>query len=342
MQQIDTSMKSTSTAAPSQETAQHKTHQDSAKSQVAPAPAKVQKVVAKPAPKAAAVVEETPVQQYFFYDTSYHAEECKDTAEDMTFINLDSIFLACEGPEPEVKESMFKGHTLQPRIGVGATYERQAMGVESWIFVLIIAIATGLGWFVRHNRLKAVETFQSTVNMSAMGRLFRDHNFKNELSLFPVSLMYVVAVSLVVFRCIQLFDVIMPSSFAIINYLLVLAGCGALYYLRTGLALLLGVCFENAWTMQAYVAISYLFHFLCAICLVPALLFSFYGDFSPQGDQVLLYVMGGIMAFFFIIRFFRSIGLIISNTKNSRFYLFSYLCILELVPLVVLLKLIIL
>ena len=339
MQQIDTSMKTTTTAAPAQETAT-KTLQDSFRTKVVTEPGTAKKVVAKPAPQVAAAAEESPVQQYFFYDTSYHAEEHKDTAEELSFINLDSIFLACEGPEPQEVESMFKGHSLQPHGGVGFAYERRDESAGSWVFLLIIAIATGLGWFVRHNRLKTSETIQSAVNMSAMSRLFRDHNFKNELSFLPVSLLYVVAISLGIFRSMQLFDVYMPTSFPIINYIIVLVAYMALYYLRTGAALLLGICFENTWTMQAYVAISYIFHFICAICLVPVLLVSFYGDFSSQGDMALLYILGGVVAFFFLVRFIRSVGLIISNTKNSRFYLFSYLCILELVPFVVLFKLI--
>ena len=49
-------------------------------------------------------------------------------------------------------------------------------------------------------------------------------------------------------------------------------------------------------------------------------------------------ILAGILGLLFVVRLIRGLQLILTFSKTPKFYLFYYLCILEIVPIIIIIK----
>ena len=280
------------------------------------------------------------VTHFYFYDTLKTAQYTADTSETEEYhlLNIDSILASYARTEPLVHPSLFAGHTLQVDSSFPQTYPHHEEHVPEWTFGIILLMAAAIGWFIKWYRLHFGELVQSVTSTSALGRLFRDHNFSNERSLLPMAIVYVAAMSLLTCYAAGLYGTTLFSSNLLTNYLMVLGCCAGYYFVRNGLTLLFGIIFQNAWAAQVYVANAYLFNFLGTIALIPILLVGYYGPLDPAASMTLFHIAAGWVGLLFFLRLVRGMQLILTDAKSSKFYLFYYLCILEIVPILVAIK----
>ncbi len=299
----------------------------------------VQPQVATPAVAVQPVEQTSAIAHFYFYDTIKAAKYTADTAvEEYHLFDLDSVMAACARTEPLVHPSIFSGHTLQVDSPFPQTYPHHEEHVSGWAFGIVLLLAVAVGWFMKGYRLRFGEMVQSLASTSALGRMFRDHGLSNEVSLLPMAVVYVAALALLGCYTAGLYDIILLTTSPFINYLIMLGCCAAYYFIRIGLTLLFGIIFQKTWTCQVYVTNTYLFNFFGAIALIPIMLVGYYGELDSAPGMQLLYVAGGWVALLFLLRMVRGVQLILSTTKGASFYLFYYLCILEIVPILVAIK----
>ncbi|MDR0971482.1 MAG: DUF4271 domain-containing protein [Bacteroidales bacterium] len=97
-----------------------------------------------------------------------------------------------------------------------------------------------------------------------------------------------------------------------------------------------GIVFRSSKICFKYNSIilgSYFFYGL--VIFIPILLFYY----LPENYKTtMLIITGGILIIFFLIRLIRCMKMVLQNTKWSKFYLFVYLCIVEFIPFIVVLK----
>ena len=62
------------------------------------------------------------------------------------------------------------------------------------------------------------------------------------------------------------------------------------------------------------------------------------GFYLPWGNGVVLDILAGLIVVEFIVRLFRGMKLFLTQSSNAHFYLFYYLCIVEFIPILVLIK----
>ena len=121
----------------------------------------------------------------------------------------------------------------------------------------------------------------------------------------------------------------------ILQYLLLVVVCCTIYFTRNGILRFIGNAFENRESVHIYLSSNYIYHLLYGIVATAFAFFIFYTDYA---GQTFLYILYGIIALLFIIRFLRGMQLILTYSKTPKLYLFYYLCILEIVPIIVLIK----
>ena len=239
---------------------------------------------------------------------------------------IDSVF--CKHPEMEIisRPSMFEGHSLA--VEHSQMVPRENPASPAWIFVILLLLAGLLTMYYRNHKLTFGGIISSLFNLRTMNRMLRSNNIlrTSQFALIPA----------VATGCIAMFahQVAMEST-GIVGFLLLWVGLFVGYYLRFGLMRLLAIIFENENGVSLYITSSYLFHLLLSTLLIPMLLLLIY---LPWGTITLEYIMIGVVALEILLRVLRGFQLFLTNSNSSRFFLFYYLCVVEIAPILVLIK----
>lgn len=110
----------------------------------------------------------------------------------------------------------------------------------------------------------------------------------------------------------------------------------ALFILKIIVTRLLGFIFDLQRVVREYVSILYLSYFNAALVFLPIVLVL---SFVPRGH--VFWVVPAALAIvlcLFIFRFAKTARNLLSNYPFSKFYLFTYLCCLEIAPILILVK----
>lgn len=248
------------------------------------------------------------------------------TAEVDLGIPFDSIHRPREVMDTVFRKSMFQRHSLQ--VQHPTFIARPDNSEPVWIFGVLLLL-TGLICTYHHIRkIEFLSMIKALSDHRALERLVRDCNLTRTTMMLPMGLMLVAAI------CLPIHRLAMPQT-EWWGYLLLAAGVGLLYILRNSIFRMLGNTFENRQGVNLYIVNNYLFHLLEAT-VITVLLFPFY--YLPGGKTTTLYIMCGFIAIAFLLRFARGVKVFLTLPNGSSFYLFYYLCILEIVPILVLIK----
>lgn len=245
------------------------------------------------------------------------------TVEEEEYVGLnmiDSVFAERPVAAEQHRTSLFRGHTLgiqhdnlQPRNTATAP----------WLFVVLIIITALTCLYFRQRKLRLRNLLKSLVDSHAMDRMLRGNNLTRVAQLIPMALLLIAAITIPLAQT-------SPET-----YLLLAAGLTVAYLLRNGLTRLLGIVFGNSDAVGVYLTNNYLYHLTLATAIIP-LLFPF--CYLPGGYTPILYIIVILTVLEFIIRLFRGLKLFLTQSSGSQFYLFYYLCIVEIAPVLILIK----
>ena len=161
-----------------------------------------------------------------------------------------------------------------------------------------------------------------------MDRLVRNCNLNRSMLMLPMGLLLVAVLCLPIHRMAM-------SHTGIPGYLALAVGVGVLYILRNATLRLLGNTFDNRQGMNLYIISNYFFH-LTEATVILVLLYPFY--YLPGARTPMLYVIVAFIVSAFLMRFLRSIKVFLTIRNSSNFYLFYYLCTVEIIPILVIIK----
>jgi len=242
---------------------------------------------------------------------------------------LDSIFQALADAPKVQRKSLFKEHKLQSD---AVNRPRQENAVPDWVFLAVTLMVGLVCLMVNLSRLKITQVLESLINGRSLGRLVRENMSKRFRMLVPMSIIYVGAIALMAYAFITRYGA--GGMEGLTLFLLLLGVCVGYYFVRNGIILLLGAAFDDFSFAQFYISNTYIYNMIGAIALPPMLFLALYCPMAPA----LLYVCLGWVILLFVVRLVRGLILVFPNAKNSCFYIFYYLCIFEIVPILVLLK----
>jgi hypothetical protein len=165
--------------------------------------------------------------------------------------------------------------------------------------------------------------------------LEREGNLYNERITLGLGFIYFTTVSLIIYQLNLFYNpggifINNPITYALIFILLVTYnGCKALLI---GFS---GILFKTTEHTHAYRLNALIFNHSTGMILFPVLLITIYWKFMP-----FIWITVVIFFIMLIYKFIRSISIGLSNSKFSIFYLILYLCTLEILPVVLLVKII--
>ena len=238
---------------------------------------------------------------------------------------LDSIFQVGEEADYVCRPSLFKQHTLT--VQHDELLMRTPDSNPVWMFGLLLVLGVLLFVYYRLRKLNIGELVKALLDRRAEDRLVRANNL-GTARLMPIGLLVTATLATVVLY------VALPQS-GLGEWLLISVGLALLYLVRNAVIRLLGGVFEDKEPVIAYITNGYLCHLMLTTVVIPLLFFLVY---MPIGQQVVLYCIYALVALCFLMRLLRGVYLFLTFSKGHSFYLFYYLCTVEIVPVLVLAK----
>lgn len=251
----------------------------------------------------------------------------EETKEVNTGIPLDSLLQRYEVQPLVSRKSMFHGHMLQ--VEHRDTLSRAGAGEPVWVFVVLVMLSGLLCLYYKMRKLKPLALMKAAVDGRALDRLVRDCNLNRGVVMLPMGMLLVLAATLPVVRRVA------PEAEWWV-YVAAATATGLLYVVRNGLMRFLGNVFERRHEVARLITSNYVYHLLEASVLTLGLFLHFY---LPLAGTVVLWVLGGLLLVGMVMRMVRSTKIIFTQSNGSSFYLFYYLCTVELIPAVVAFKL---
>ena len=204
-----------------------------------------------------------------------------------------------------------------------------------WIFGIIFLSFILLAWtnFYYHKRLRQI--FMAPYSKRFLNQLVRDGNLFSERISVALSTVYILMLSLLLFQASSLVN---PSRFFLLSGPIYLfpacLGVLVVYWLiKIALIRLIGITFKTGSTTDEYLLNVLIFNIITGLTILPFIVSAIY-----LKSSFILYFCFIILGIFFIFRFFRGFFIGISLRKFSYLFLFVYLCSLEFLPLIVLVK----
>jgi len=245
-----------------------------------------------------------------------------------TTLNLESLTM----PAQVFTRSPFSSHSLQTR-NLQPLENHQFQ--PDWILGIFFLGFIILAWtnFFYSKRMKQI--ILASLSKRFINQLVRDGNlFKERISL-SLAVVYIMSFSLLIYQGNQFILKLSLWNFhEILFYLLIVASLLAFWLIKIGLISMLGAIFKTPATTHYYLLNLLIFSILDGILLLPLLFCVVY-----LKSGILLYISLSITTILFIFRFVRGFLIGLSLTKFSYLFLFVYLCTLEILPLLMLIKL---
>lgn len=239
-------------------------------------------------------------------------------------IPVDSLFRPCDAPDTVFRTTLFTGHKLVPQHDI--LTERPVTAPPSWVFAVMVGICAFLYIFYHNHKLRISELLRSTVDGTSPERVM--HTNVQGLAFLPIALLLSCALAMTLWIAAM-----RPAGF--VGYLLMTVVIAVAYLLRNGVLTLLASVFDGRQTMDTYIVGNYGYHLLLSTITAP-LLFAI--AYIPNATDVVSIAIAVLTGVVFVMRFINGCKLFLTKSKNFSFFLFYYLCIIETIPLLVVLR----
>lgn len=230
--------------------------------------------------------------------------------------------------EKQKLETLHQGISLQN--GVLKTFR------ETWVIFIIgfLLLFLGIVRFLFPNDLSIL--IQSLYNDMTFNQISKEDNL---LISWPSIFMFLFSgfsVGLVIYLVLQagIWGRFMYKGFD--DYLIISFIIMGLFALKIFCIRLLGLLFEVQKMLRPYIVVLYLSYFNSGlICLLGGVTLAFLPNNSIYWPIVSI---TGLVLVFLFYRVFKFLATLVYNYRFSKFYLFVYLCTLEIAPILILLK----
>ncbi len=263
------------------------------------------------------------VRPFYFWDTTPYP--LPEQTEVITGIPLDSIFPPREILPSVVRPSLFK-HTTLP-VTHDALQERTSTAPAPWLFAALVVLLGLMFLYYNSTKLRITDLLKAATDHRAMDRLIRGNNL-NTTRLAPMGLFVIATLATSIY-------LMALSHNGITAWLLLFAALSIAYMFRNIVARLLGSVFNDVETLSAAVASNYIYHLLLATAIAPLLLLQAY---LPVGRETVFYIIIALTVLELLLRLLSALKIFLTLSKSRSFYLFYYLCTVEIVPLLVIAK----
>ena len=230
-------------------------------------------------------------------------------------------------------KSLFQHHLLQTN---DFSPKLHIVRDQYWISSLLIIIFILFVWLKIVYGKKFKQILNAFIANRAVSQLLREEQaLSNRVSVF-LTVIFVLVGSLFMYQIDLFYGWHLLASLGYIYYLKLCLLITVVYFIKVQTVKLLGFIFKTHNQASEYIFNIFLFNKMAGLFLLPIVIcLAFMKVISPV---FFIYAGVALLALLFLYRCARGLIIAFSNSKISKFYLFVYLCTLEILPLIVLMK----
>jgi len=234
-------------------------------------------------------------------------------------------------PAPRYETSLFSEHQLQVKAFRISPHQHYP---SDWIVSSFLASLIIVAWlrFFYFKRLRQI--YYTPLSRRFLNILTREGSLFKERIAAALTLIYIFTFSL--FLSLILKDLIPGTISRFSDYqvfVICAAGLVVFWFVKIYVIRFLGVVFRTISYTQDYLQNTLAFLFITGLILLPLLILTFF-----LHSNIFLYIILIIIGLLYFFRLMRGFFIGISLKKFSYLFLFVYLCALEILPLLVILK----
>ena len=240
-------------------------------------------------------------------------------------------------PPPAPKEltetiSVFGKHQLLPVHSGPVAIIRQS---TDWITILLLVCLLLFAWIQTASHKRFAQIFKAVMQPHSVNQLEREGNLFRERITLSLGAIYYIVGSVFIFQLFNAFYTL-PREIDNLSFTaLILAALFSYQMLKSLLIYTSGIIFKTAESSRYYQLNTLIFNQITGIVVFPFAIMALYWE-----NTTFLIIGGIIVSLLFGYRLFRGILTGMANKNYNLLYLFLYLCTLEILPLLLLLKVI--
>ena len=234
-------------------------------------------------------------------------------------------------PDVVYSPSLFTTHQLRP--GTFSASQQRPMQPD-WISGILIFCFMLFAWtqVFYYNRIRQV--LKAPFSKRFINQLTRDGNLFKERTSVSMGTIYLLTFSLLLYEFnAEFLKITLSMVSGVTLYLAIVVFNLALLFVKVSVVQLLGIVFKTKETTYNYLLNLLIFALLSGPVMLAALVLIIYLKWP-----LLLHICVIAFIFMFLFRFLRSFLIGITLSKFSYLFLFVYLCSLEILPLLVIMK----
>jgi len=216
--------------------------------------------------------------------------------------------------------------------------EMQNNNMSDWLLLINLLGFILFIWVIVSFRKRMKQIFNSLFTNRALNQLIRDGDLSKEFIILPLLSIYFLTLSLFILFLFKYYYNIQQSFlFDFYFFLKLLTIIVLLYGVKIIFIRFISNIFRNYNVTSYYLLNSYISNIIIGFLFLPLLFLYTYSD-KIISDKILI-ICTIIIILFNLIRIGRNIISGINYSKFSSLYLFLYLCTIEFLPIIILIKL---
>ncbi|MDL2314828.1 DUF4271 domain-containing protein [Bacteroidales bacterium OttesenSCG-928-C19] len=272
---------------------------------------------------------------FIFYKPIENANEPKIDTSVCLYSSVADMFEQYLGAKERdtviYRESIFENHELKKKSS--GEKNRVESHFADWVFIITLGLFFLLSLIIRLNTVKAKDFIAPLFSVSSLNTVFIGG--KSNMGL-PVFFLYTSSCSLLIYRILEYYGIPFLEYRPIVIFLLIFFGFMGLVLFKYLLIKMFGGIFQAKGIVKMYILNALNYIFLSSIVLSVFLLPLFFS--APEIQQWVFPVLYVILGLLFFLRTIMGFKILIAETKFSKPYLFLYLCIIEILPILALAK----
>lgn len=202
----------------------------------------------------------------------------------------------------------------------------------SWIMVIIALSVMILGYLFSAFKTRFNAFIKASLTIRVGNKLSGEEYSLSHPTSILLSINFFITASLFILQAISSKKIFLSLiDFSFLSYLLIVGFLFVVYLVKILSLKIMGIIFDKSAAINEYVFVIFLINQIIGIGFIPVIIFIAYG---PQSfTNVFFYIGLALFISAYIIRVGKGTITGFSGREISAFYLFLYLCTLEILPL---------
>ncbi len=265
-------------------------------------------------------------------DSVFKSSHVTSTLKIPVSLNKDTDVLI--GTEKPSQLNFFSGHELKV---IHKNPQPLNKTTPDWIFPLLVVVVAAFAWLRAFYNKYFIQIVTAFFNNNLTNQIVRDENILVQRASILLNMVFsLVAALFLYFVSVHFNWSLGGMSFGLSRYIFFALAVSAVYTFKFLILKICGYLFHLDKEMATYIFNIFLVNNVVGTLLIPVVLFL---AFSTMVSTALLITISVfLIAGGFLYRIARGLSAGISSPVFSPYYLFLYLCALEIAPLIVLIK----